>query len=192
MGVITYRQSQTTFQRLVRWKKRVFLAHLEHDLYELFLSQEHSPPSNITSTEIWGQYATSLYTVFGQPPLRAPLESCPHTCSFFTAEMVRKAIDRMKIGRAHDHEGLVAEHFMHARDMLAELLAVMFNRAMYEGLPDTWSLSTIVSIFKAGNPTEPGNYRTIMIGHTLVRLYASILEQQLSTWLERAGLRAVG
>ena len=48
--------------------------------------------------------------------------------------------DRMRTGRAYDHEGLVAEHFMHARDMLVELLAVMFNRAMCEGL----SLGTIV------------------------------------------------
>ena len=83
----------------------------------------------------------------------------------------------MRTRRAYDHDGLVAEHFIHARDMLAELLAMMFNRAMCEGLPDTWSLSTIVPIFKFGNPTEIGNYRTIMIGHTLARLYASILEQ---------------
>ena len=37
-----------------------------------------------------------------------------------------------------------------------------------------------------------GNYRTIMIGHTLAKLYASILEQQLSTWAERASLQASG
>ena len=76
--------------------------------------------------------------------------------------------------------------------MLAELLAVMFNRAMCEGLPDTWSLSTIVPIFKSGDPMELGNYRTIMVGHTLARLYASIIEQQLSRWAEREGLRAAG
>eukprot|EP00250_Pteridium_aquilinum_P022184 c25317_g3_i1 orf=401-733(+) len=39
---------------------------------------------------------------------------------------------------------------------------------------------------------EPGNYRTIMIGHTLARLYESILEQQLSSWAEREGMRVVG
>jgi len=83
----------------------------------------------------------------------------------------------MRIRRAYDHDGLVAMHFIHARDMLAELLAMMFNRAMCEGLPDTWSSSTIVPIFKSRDPTEIGNYRTIMIGHALARLYASILEQ---------------
>ena len=38
----------------------------------------------------------------------------------------------------------------------------------------------------------PGNYRTIMVGHTLARLYASILEQRLSGWAEEEGVRAKG
>ena len=38
----------------------------------------------------------------------------------------------------------------------------------------------------------PGNYRTIMIGHTLAKLYASILEQQLSRWAKKSGKRAPG
>ena len=201
MGTTTHRQSRITFRRLVRRKKRAYLAQLERDLYQLFLSQdsgeawrlfrEHSPTPAITSTDTWGEYATSLYTVPDQTSLPHP-EECPHTCTFFTEEMVRKAIDRMKAGRACDHDGLVAEHFMHARDMLAEFLAWMFNRAMYEGFPDTWSMSTIVPIFKSGDPMLPGNYRTIMVGHTLAKIYASIIEHELSRWAEREGIRASG
>ncbi|MCO5607209.1 hypothetical protein L7F22_061402 [Adiantum nelumboides] len=54
-----------------------------------------------------------------------------------------------------------------------------------------WLVLTIVPIFKVGDPTEPGNYRAIMVGHTLARLYASILEQQLSSWAEDEGVRAI-
>lgn len=202
LGIITYRQSRIALRRLVRRKKRTFLAQLEHDLYQLFLSKdsseawrffhEHSPPPVITSPEIWGQYATSLYDVPGQPPLPDPIESCPATSTFFTKEMVKKAIDRMKTRRAYDHDGLVAEHLIHARDLLSEVLARLFNRVMYEGLPDSWRLSTIVPIFKSGDPMIPGNYRTIMVGHTLTRLYASILEQRLNGWAEDEGVRATG
>ena len=39
---------------------------------------------------------------------------------------------------------------------------------------------------------QPGNYRTIMVGHTLARLYASILEQRLSSWAESECIRAAG
>ena len=98
----------------------------------------------------------------------------------------------MKTRRSYDHEGLVAEHFIHAKNILAELITVMFNKAMSEGFPDTWSTPTIVPIFKSGDPMIPGNYRTIMVGHTLAKLYASILEQQLSRWAEKTGRRALG
>ena len=106
--------------------------------------------------------------------------------------MVKKAIDRLKTRRAYDHEGLVSEHLIHARDLLSEVLARLFNRVMCEGLPRSWSLSTIVPLFRARNPMVPGNYRTIMVGHTLARLYASILEQQLNKWAENEGIRAAG
>ena len=134
----------------------------------------------ITSPEVWDQYATSLYTVRGQPPLPKP---CPTTSTFFTTEIVKKAIDRMKTRRAYDHEGLVSEPLIQARDLLSEVLAWLFNRVMCEGLPESWRLSTIVPIFKAGDPMQPGNYRTIMVGHTLARLYASILEQWVAQQL---------
>ncbi|MCO5593906.1 hypothetical protein L7F22_047925 [Adiantum nelumboides] len=45
---------------------------------------------------------------------------------------------------------------------------------------------------QVGDPMIPGNYRTIMVGHTLARLYASILEQRLSGWAEEKGVRAKG
>ena len=74
--------------------------------------------------------------------------------------------------------------------MVAKLLVLTFNCAMCEGLPNTWSLSTIVPIFKLEDPMEIGNDHTIMIRHTLAWLYATILEQQLSRWAKREGVQA--
>ena len=91
---------------------------------------DHSPPSAITFIEIWGKYAAPLYTVPGQSPLPDPPNPGPQTCTFFTAETIKKAIDRMRTRRAYDHDGLVAKHFINARDMLLE---VMLNQAMCEG-----------------------------------------------------------
>ena len=36
---------------------------------------------------------------------------------------------------------------------------------------------------------DPGNYRTIVIGHVLAKLYAAILEAELGTYTEAVGLR---
>ena len=49
-----------------------------------------------------------------------------------------------------DHDGLVAEHLRHAQGTLAHLLAHMFNRAVCDGFPESWSTNTILPIFKAG------------------------------------------
>lgn len=77
LGVTTHRQSRIAFRHVVQRKKRAFLAHLEEELYQLFLSQdsakawrlfdEPSPTLAITSPKVWGHCAASLCTVLGQP-----------------------------------------------------------------------------------------------------------------------------
>ena len=133
------------YSRLVRRKKRNYLAQLEKELYHLFLSQdsaeawkfyqERSPPPAIASIEVREEYAKTLYTVPRQESLPEPLEACPQNYSFFTEEMIRKAIDKMKTKRAYDHEGLVAEHFINAKDIISGLITAMFNRALSKGFP---------------------------------------------------------
>ena len=53
-------------------------------------------------------------------------------------------------------------------------------------------MHTIVPIHKFGDPLDPGTYRTIMIGHTLAKLYGAVMEIELSTYAKREGLRAPG
>ena len=61
-----------------------------------------------------------------------------------------------------------------------------------DGLPVEWTMQTIVSIHKVGDQLDPSNYRTIMIGHTLAKLYGAVLEAELSSYAEHEGLRAPG
>jgi len=56
----------------------------------------------------------------------------------------------------------------------------MFNRALCEGFPPTWSTNIINPILKSGDPMDTNNYKTIMIGHLLAKLYGSVLEMELS------------
>lgn len=59
-----------------------------------------------------------------------------------------------------------------------------------EGLPPTWTMNTISPIHKAGDTMDPGNYRTIMIGHILAKLYGSVTRylRQSSTLWRRGGV----
>ncbi|KAH7352658.1 hypothetical protein KP509_19G056800 [Ceratopteris richardii] len=90
--------------------------------------------------------------------LQNPPDLCPHARTFFTMEMVKEAIDRMT-RKVYDHERLVAEHLILAKDTRAELLAMIFRCSTCEGL-----------------------------GHSIVWLYESILNHQLRSLAEGAGL----
>jgi len=59
-------------------------------------------------------------------------------------------------------------------------------------LPSRWAQSAITPIYKGGAESEPGNYRGIAVGTALAKLYATILNQRLTGWLEANGLRALG
>lgn len=146
----------------------------------------------ITSPNTWEEYATWLHTMPHQVPLPDLPKLCPPTCTFFTIELVKKAINKLSNRGIQDCAVLVVEHFIHDKDMVANLLALMFTIAMCEGCPKTWSMFTIVPTFNCGDPSSPFNYRTIMVGHSLVKLYAFILEHELTKWAKREGIQAFG
>ena len=76
---------------------------MKKEIYELFLSQdskeawrliqEHNALVVITSVETQKEDASVLYNVPNQDPLPNPPEPCPDNFTFFTNEIVKKAIE---------------------------------------------------------------------------------------------------
>lgn len=88
---------------------------------------------------------------------------------------------------------MVVEHLIYARGMLVPLLvADMFKWALQGVFLESWSTHNIIPILKCSDPLCPNNYCTIIIGHILAKLYASILEHALSSWVVRQEHRAQG
>ncbi len=48
------------------------------------------------------------------------------------------------------------------------------------------------ALFKGGDASEFDNYRGIMVGPILAKLFAMILDKRLNEWVEQHGLRAKG
>ena len=65
--------------------------------------REPWPTTPIEDPQVWHNYAERLYEVLGQPPITQPLEPQPTSFSFFTAEMVERAIHHMQHERSADH-----------------------------------------------------------------------------------------
>ena len=93
---------------------------------------------------------------------------------------------------AADEEGFQAELFNFGALVLGPYLFILFNRVIHTGFPTSWSRHLIFPIHKTGPVSDPGNYKTIMIGHTFAKLYVTTLNATLSVELDRKGCRARG
>lgn len=79
------------------------------------------------------------------------------------------------------------------KGVLVPVLARLFTALFRAGLfPPAWALGAISPILKKGDITDPNNYRGITVGHVLGKLYATVINDRLTTWLETRGKRANG
>lgn len=190
------------YKRLVRCKKRQFLARNEEELRSLLFSCDSKEfwrkflrlksQAPLTDSHVWSVYTTALYDVPDQPDIDLSHAPRPQSATLFTPNSVRAAVSRMKNGRAKDHDGLQTEYVIHGIDALASVLSRLFNESVCTGLPHTWLQNTIVPIHKSGDPMDPSTYRTIMIGHVMAKVYATVLEDRINDHAEMTGLRARG
>ena len=103
-----------------------------------------------------------------------------------------EAIRSLKCSREADEEGFQEELFKLGASVLGSYLPTLFNRVVCTGFPDSWSRHVFYPIHKSGPVSDPRNYRTIMIGHTFAKLYATALNTMLSSELDRWGCRVRG
>jgi len=66
----------------------------------------------------------------------------------------------------------------------------MFNLALQHGMPHDWSTNWVKPFHKEGDVKNVNNYRTIMIGSLMAKLFGCTMEKKLSKWAEDNGKRA--
>ena len=199
-GSITSTQARKEMRKMTRRKRRAWEASQYWELYHMLMSsdcatawkrlREPRPQTPIEDPETWHTYTERLYQIPNQPPIPMPSTPRPTTGTLFTTSRVVKVIKKLQHRKSMDHTGLRAEHIIYARECLAPLLTLIFNRALVEGFPPQWTMNTVAPIHKGGDPMDPNTYRTIMIGHTLAKLYGAVMEAELSDYMETLNLRA--
>jgi hypothetical protein len=98
----------------------------------------------------------------------------------------------MNNNKATNEEGFQVELFKHGLRALVSHLDDLFNHVVCTGFPLAWSHRIIHLIPKSDPSSDPNNYRTIMVGHTILKLYATVLHRKLSSELEHKHLSARG
>jgi hypothetical protein len=88
--------------------------------------------------------------------------------------------------------GFYAKFFKHGLHASDNHMVNLFNHVVRTSFPQTWSHHTIHPIHKSSPDTYSNNYTMTMVGHTFLKLYATILHMELSKELEGRHLRASG
>ena len=60
----------------------------------------------------------------------------------------------------------------------------MFNDALQHGMPYDWTTNWIKPLHKGGDVNNV-NYRTIMVGSLMAKLFGCIMESKISVWAEK-------
>ena len=66
----------------------------------------------------------------------------------------------------------------------------MFNHALQHGMAYDWTPNWIKALYKGGDINNVNNYRTIMVGSLMEKLFGCIMKLKISEWVEINGKRA--
>jgi len=111
-------------------------------------------------------------------------EQGPLDCQITEAE-ISSAITALKNKKASGEDMIINEMLKAGHSLLLKPLVALFNRTFFSGkFPQTWSKSYIVPIFKSGRKDDTNNYRGISISSCLGKLFTSVLNKRLSSFLE--------
>ena len=86
----------------------------------------------------------------------------PLKVSCLTQEEVQQRLKKIKIDKSPGPDGIHPRILRELSNVIARPLFLIFKGSIMTGtVPQNWRIANVVSIFKKGLKTEPGNYRTV-------------------------------
>jgi hypothetical protein len=89
-------------------------------------------------------------------------------------------------------DGMKVEFILDVGELLHMPLLTTFNCFLTKGFQEALSIGVVHAFFKGGDASEFDNYKGIMVGLILAKLFAMILDKRLSERTEQHGIRAKG
>jgi hypothetical protein len=96
-----------------------------------------------------------------------------------------KKLQRNKVASL---DGMKAEFILDAEELLHMPLLITFNFFSVEGFLKALSTRVVHTFFKRGDASKFDNYKGIMVGPIIAKLFAMILDKRLNEWAEQNGL----
>ena len=156
------------------------------DLYSFFKNLNYDPNNGTENTE-------DIQLLFNEVG-----DGCLN--SSITESEILKCIKSLKNNKACSNDNILNEYIKSSAEIMMPVYVSFFNLVFNTGiLPDSWLEGIIKPIYKRkGDPLQPENYRPITILSCFGKLFTSVLNIRLQTFLEeynileenQAGFRA--
>ena len=133
------------------------------------------------SKQVWNRKPS---TMGSQPPLYPEI---PAVHRPFTEEELSACLKKLNTGRAPGPDGIPAELIKHAPFVVRMFFLVHYNKCLTTGtVPESWLLSEVVMLLKdsKGDQLSVDNYRPISLTDVFYKVYASLLQQRLSHYID--------
>ncbi len=103
-----------------------------------------------------------------------------------------QALKKLQRNKVAGLDGMKAEFILDAGELLHMPLLTTFNCFLTKCFLEALSIGVVHVLFKGGDASKFDNYRGIMVGPIIAKLFAMILDKRLNEWAEQHGLHAKG
>ena len=142
-----------------------FRIKIESDLRKIEIMEQENKEKNIKEKEIKKKEMIQLN-------------------SKISYQEVENAIKEMKLGVAHGTDGIVNEIIKKGSKNIVRLIWKLIDNCFTnEVAPSQWLTGIQHPLYKSGEKRDPLNYRGIMLLNVTSKLYESILEKRLDSWI---------
>ena len=102
---------------------------------------------------------------------------------------LKRAIKLMKVNKATDESGMIAEYIKALGEQDLKNLRVLMNDVLSgESIPNEWKESRVVLVHKGGSKKGVSNHRPIAIINVICKLFMMLIRDSINGWVEESGM----
>ena len=102
---------------------------------------------------------------------------------------LKRAIKLMKVNKATDESGMIAEYIKALGEQDVKNLSVLMNDVLSgESISKEWKESREVLVHKGGSKKEVSNYRPIAIINVICKLFMMLIRDSINGWVDGSGM----
>ena len=117
-----------------------------------------------------------------------PIVESSFSFSYITEAEVINTIKELK-NKKCDTATIPNQIYKMISELISRPLTFLLNSSINLGIfPDILKTSSVVPIFKKGDPTQPGNYRPISITNTISKIFEKIIHRQMLHYFDTNNL----